>query len=131
MVKYARESFFINIDGILDYYSTLNQKGFWKLVKKLLKDNKNTPIPPLIDPLTQQIETQDIHKANILNNYFVNVSTIDDHNVFVPNINQMCHSIIDRIPIIQDEIIDLINSLKLGKASGLDCISHQMLKKTS
>ena len=43
----------------------------------------------------------------------------------------MCHSIIDRIPIHQDEIIDLINSQKLGKASGLDCISHQMLKKTA
>jgi hypothetical protein len=86
MVKYERESFLF-----LDYYSTINQKGFLILVKKIPKDNKNTPIPPLID----QIETQDINKANILNDYFVNVSTIDDQNVLAPNINQMWHSIID------------------------------------
>jgi hypothetical protein len=66
-----------------------------------------------------------------LNNYFVNVSPIDDQNVLVPNINQICHSIIDRTLIHWDEIIDMINSLKLGKASVLDCIPHQMLKKYS
>jgi hypothetical protein len=64
----------------LDYYSTLIQKGFWNLFLKILKDNKNTPIPPFIDPLTQQIETQGINKATILNDYFINISTIDDQN---------------------------------------------------
>ena len=70
-------------------------------------------------------------KCNILNDYFVSVSTIDDTNNDVPEIELRTDATITDIPFQVDDIIDILMSLNVNKAVGNDAISHNMLTNTA
>ena len=52
MIKYAREKFIENVDIMIDKNST-NPKGYWKIMRMLVKGSFSTAIPPLYDPIKQ------------------------------------------------------------------------------
>ena len=132
MKKHARESYFMEVCGLIDQYAFNNQKDFWKLVKTLTKSSGTvTTIPPLINPIDSNIEVEDKRKADVLNRYFADISTINDSNVEIPDFPSRTDQTITNFNISQDEVVDVLNSLKLNKATGLDAISHQMLKNTA
>jgi hypothetical protein len=43
-------------------------KAFWSLVKKVMGNCRSTVIPPLINPVTNDIVVNESDKANVLNN---------------------------------------------------------------
>ena len=59
------------------------------------------------------------------------MSTIDDANVNLPNFELRTNNALSNINILQSEVIDILNLLKVNKAIGPDGISHRMLKYTS
>ena len=59
------------------------------------------------------------------------MSTIDDANVNLPNFELRTINTLSNINILQSEVIDILNLLKVNKATGPDGISHRMLKYTS
>ena len=88
-----------------------------------------TAIPPIVDSNISNIAIEDADKANLLNNYFASIPTIIDSDD-LPDFNTRTDSEIMGFEPTQGKIIDIIQSLKINKASGLDTISHHMLKQT-
>ncbi|CAG2191686.1 unnamed protein product [Mytilus edulis] len=92
---------------------------------------RSTSIPPLINPNTNEISVGEKEKADLLNSYFCNISTSSDDGVTPPDLPLRTQHSLDIDEITEDEIKDILKSLEIGKASGEDCISHQMLKYTA
>ncbi|CAG2213884.1 unnamed protein product [Mytilus edulis] len=63
--------------------------------------------------------------------YFCNMSTSSADGVAPPDLPLRTQHSLDIDEITEDEIKDILKSLEIGKASGEDCISHQMLKYTA
>ena len=70
-------------------------------------------------------------KANVLNDYFSFVSTIDDNEVPLPHFENRTQSILSETNINNSEVIDILKTLKVNKATGPDGISHRLLKNTA
>ncbi len=74
MKKYARESFYNDIEfNLTDAFSN-DKKYFWKLVRFFVKENKaSNTIPTLKDTVgnSENLYYSDLDKANCLNNFFV------------------------------------------------------------
>ena len=129
--KAAKQSFFLDVHGLIDQYSLNNGKDFWKLAKTLIKSTgTSTSIPPLLNMTTGNIEVEDKDKSNLLNNYFASISTVDDDGSDVPHCDCRTDHNLSSIHITEEDIIDIIKSLNIKKASGIDEISHLMLRNT-
>ena len=74
--------------------------------------------------------SDDYEKACLLNNYFCSISTLNDSNTSKPDFPLRTNATLDFFQITPSKVLDILQILKLGKASGLDSISHHMLKKT-
>ncbi|XP_053398508.1 uncharacterized protein LOC128556837 [Mercenaria mercenaria] len=131
MKQYARQNFFENVNGIIDNFMTNDPKSYWKLIGKLTKTSGKTGrIPPLIDSNSSEVIVDDKCKASLLNNYFCSISTINDNDKNVPVFEKRTNATFSDLEVSSDEICDVLKNLKLGKASGKDTISHQMLRGT-
>ena len=132
MIKYACEQFLLSADEIVDSLSKSDTKSYWSLIKKLLKGSgSNYLIPPLHDNETNELLFNDKDKANLLNKYFCSISTVDDNNIDPPNIPNRTEATLTHLNIREEDVKDILKSLKIGKASGDDSISHQMLRGTA
>ncbi len=132
MKKYAKESFFNNIEYTMSDLSSTNPRQYWKLVKMLVRDNysKCDTIPPLKNN-DQRFSITDEEKANTLNDYFVSISTVDASNTILPDFVPKTNAAIGNLIISEQEITDVLTNLVVNKANGPDEISHRMLKETS
>ena len=90
----------------------------------------NTVLPPLINPVTHDIVVNESDKANVLNNYFCSISSTAN-NIDPSNLPRRTPFSLDVDDIHDDDVKDILKSLQIGKASGGDFISHQMLKNTA
>jgi len=61
-------------------------------------------------------------KAQLLNDYFCSISSINDTNKQVSDVADRTDQVFDSLEVASDEIYDVIKILKLGKASGADSI---------
>ncbi|KAK3099985.1 hypothetical protein FSP39_012969 [Pinctada imbricata] len=130
--KSIKQSFYQNVDDLVDTLAAQNSKGYWKLIKSLTQSSgKQVIIPPLIDPETLELETDDELKAELLNKYFVSISQIDDTDAEIPEVDLKTDSTLSHIEINPGDVTDILKILKLGKANGVDEISHHMLKYTA
>ena len=93
--------------------------------KKFLNETKNHNPHPLQDKWSVPYE-----KACLRNNYLCSISTLNDSNTSKPDFPLRTNTTIDLFQITPGKVLHILQVLKLGKASDLDSISHQMLKKT-
>ena len=106
------------------------RKTFWQLMGRFSgKQSKTSIIPPLETPNDSYAFT-DLEKANLLNDYFCSISTIDDSNINLPEFNIRTESLLLNVNTETSEVIDILSNLQLNKAIGPDGISHRMLKHT-
>jgi hypothetical protein len=129
MIIHAKEQFYLNANGLLDENSN-NPKAFWSLVQKVMGNCRSTVIPPLINPVTNDIVVNESDKANVLNNYFCYISSTSN-NIDPPSLPRRTPFSLDVDEINDEDVKDILKSLQIGKASGGDFISHQMLKNTA
>ena len=78
-----------------------------------------------------RVAFSDQEKAQVLNDHFSAISTIDDTNVNLPEFSLKCVSILSDIVITVNDVFDVLSTLDIGKAVGPDKISHRMLKATA
>ena len=126
MIIHAKEQFYLNANGLLDENSN-NSKAFWSLVQNVMGNYRSTVIPPLINPVANHIVANESDKANVLNNYFCYISSTAN-NIDPPSLPQPTPFSLDVDDINDDDVKDILKSLQIGKESGGDFISHQMLK---
>ena len=127
MIKFAKQKFFENIDTIIDNNNN-NPKTYWKIMKMLIKGTTSTTIPPLLNPVDESITDDNSLKCEILNNYFVSITNLEETDKNLPYFENKTNSFLNNISITREDIIDVIQSVGLNKASGPDGISHRMLK---
>ena len=65
-------------------------------------------------------------KANLLNKYFCSISCVDNTNHVPPDIPLRTDALLSNIYITEDDVKDILQTLKIGKACGDDGITHQM-----
>ena len=74
--------------------------------------------------------TDDLDKANILNNYFSTVFTKEDTSN-LPSMEDSTYSTIDSLNLTVDGVSNLLHNLEVHKACGPDGISPRLLKETA
>ena len=77
-----------------------------------------------------RIITDDLEKSNVLNRYFCSIQTVDDSNIELPKFISRTDASFQSPTITETDVSDILGNLKLGKATGCDRISHNMLKAT-
>lgn len=70
----------------------------------------------------------DKEKVECLNDNFCSISSAPNVQPELPDLMQKINSKLESITITEDEIIDILKSLNIRKASGPDLISNRMLK---
>ena len=106
-----------------------SNKDWWKLVKQLSNFNiKSNKITALVDD-DDNLVTDDLEKADLLNNFFTSQSTIDDSNGILPiYINETVNEL-ENIVISENDVCDILKLLDTTKAVGHDHISPRLLKE--
>ena len=101
----------------------LKAKTFWKLSKKILGDESENSIPPLRENNT--LVPDDTDKANIYNDYFTSLSSLDPKQ---PEFNCSIESRIEHISTNELEVYRLLTKLNQHKSTGPDDIGNLTLK---
>ena len=76
----------------------------------------------------EEVVYEDDEKCELLNQYFSFISSLEDANVPLPDIEHKTNNFLRDIVITTDEIVDIIKILNPNKASGPDIIRTKMLK---
>ncbi|MCG8077918.1 MAG: reverse transcriptase family protein, partial [Candidatus Thiodiazotropha taylori] len=107
--------------------STLKPKDYWKTLKQFIKPHQSTSLPPLVNNDT--VLEDDTDKANILNDYFAQQTTLDETNASLPATPLYDVNTLNSIVTTADEIQSILKSLPVGKAAGPDSISNRLLNE--
>ena len=130
--KHAKELFYSNLEDNLTDTMSNNKQDFWKIVRHFVKENKSSgSIPPLV--ITNENDETSMHvtdreKVECLNEYFTSISTLSQDQPALPNLIPKTDAKLDQIIISEQEVIDMLETLNVNKASGPDGISNKMMK---
>ena len=108
----------------------VNPKKWWSLLKSVYSNSElNETIPPLTDG--DRIITDAKEKAQLLNEFFVSASTIDESKGTLPDTPHLLNNpdMLENIIITEKDVEDQIKVLDCNKAFGPDEISPYFLKK--
>ena len=129
MKTFAEENCINNIDNIISNHDTSSSsKTFWRIMGRFMgKSNTSTNIPHLhIGDNKFAFSNQE--KTDALNKFFISVYDIEEANILLPNFNRRTESVLSRTRVSEFEVKDILNTLKVNKATGPDGISNRMLK---
>ena len=84
-------------------------------------------IPPLI--VNGNIYSDNTDKANMLNDYFTEYSSLDDRNANLPADLNIPGFSLNSISITAKEVESVLKALQSGKASGPDVLTNRILKE--
>ncbi len=106
-----------------------NSSKWWKTVKRLccFKKTSNTiaPIANKDGILVYDAES----KADIFNEFYAGVSTMEGFNDEIPSNNIASGPLLSTINILQNDVYELLSKLDTTKATGPDNIGNLLLKK--
>jgi len=128
LLRNSKNEYFNNIARKLKS-SDLCAKDWWKTLRTFIPTNTSSSIPPLLDEQTRNLVANNSCKADMLNRYFASQCSIDESNHDLPPMSNSNDNSLQYIHITQEEVIDSIKCLKLGKASGPDGIDNRILKE--
>ena len=105
---------------------------YWRTVKQLLKNSSPTySFPPIcVHEHDTVYKFEDQEKAQLLNDYFCSIASLDNDNKDIPYMTDRGPGILTEINVTEQDIDDIISCLDPQKASGPDDISHRMLIAT-
>ena len=104
-------------------------KDWWKTLKHFIKPDQTNTIPPLHKD--GQTYSDDIDKANMFNNFFIEQTLLDDSQANLPETLTIPDQNLDSLSVTPDEVKQVLKSLPLGKAAGPDLINNRILKELS
>ena len=108
--------------------SKQNPQQYHQILKQMIGRERTLTLPPMLDERNEICENS-LDKANLLNDFFANQSrtTVSEHVVPHCLVNREVPSLSD-ITVNEDEVFDVLKTLKVNKACGPDGISNKLLK---
>ena len=108
-------------------------KEWWRLCKSVsFQKSQEHTIPPLLH--NDQNIYDNEHKSHAINEYFASISNVDTNNIQIDtHLSDQTHqspSTLENIEITQQDVHDIILTLKIHKACGIDGISHRLLHES-
>ena len=97
---------------------------WWKTLKTFIKPSQFSSIPPI-----KVNGTINSDKANILNDYFTEQSSLDDSNATLPEDLDHPDFTLNSISVTANEVEAVLKSLQIGKVAGPDAINNRILQK--
>ena len=129
MIRESKKTLNETIENKLNS-NTLTSRDWWSTLNSVISPTNSSSIPPLGN--NGQTYTDNLDKANLLNNYFREQTLINDDNVNVPDVAY--YDIVNELSSIiltPAEIEIVLKSLSVGKAVGPDGISNKILRELS
>ena len=125
--KEAKTKFNENMTEKLQNNKTAD-KAYWKLLKTNYANERDQNIPTLVDD--DEIFCDPQEKTNLLNIFFCEKSTLPppDQNQTVPVLPPLTRNKISDIVCSPQEVMNILKSLDVTKATGSDKISNNILK---
>ena len=108
-------------------------KEWWRLCKSVsFQKSQEHTIPPLLH--NDQLIYDNELKAHAINEYFASISNVDTNSIQIDtHLSHQTHqspSTLENIEITQQDVHDIILTLKIHKACGIDGISHRLLHES-
>ena len=129
MIRESKKSLNETIENKLNS-NTLTSRDWWSTLKSVISPTNSSSIPQLEN--NGQTYSDNLDKANLLNNYFREQTLINDDNVKVPDVaNYDIVNELNSIILTPAEIEVILKSLPVGKAVGPDGISNKILRELS
>lgn len=108
----------------------ISPRCWWNTTKSLLGVNKKTPIPALLDS-NNTLVNDDKSKAGILNDLFLQYSRINTDNAHLPPPEPLTDTSLETVSLAEEEVLALLKTINISKATGPDKISPRMLKEAA
>ena len=105
----------------------LSSSDYWKTLKSFINSSNSTAIPPLLHDDTYY--SDNVAKANFLNDFFVEQTVIDENNASLPAPIFPEDACLNTVSVTPEEVKSVLQTLKLGKSSGPDNINNRILKE--
>ena len=108
----------------------LSSKVYWNTLKSFIKPGQSSlGIPPLHQNGCYVLDSTE--KANLLNNYFVQQTALDERSATIPVMVNIIGPTFTDINFSPFEVKSVLESFQLGKSSGPDGINNRILKELS
>ena len=129
-IRQSMRSYFLKLNHKLDE-KDLNPKQWWKLSKSVLGNKIHPDIPPLID--NNNVISCITEKCDIFNTYFASQCKIlpDLDAPPLPNFSFRTDARLHNISVNEDDVKNVLSSLRLSSASGPDNIGNILLKNSA
>ena len=124
-IEKSKQNYLLNLSSKLADNCT-GQKSYWKIVNNLLNKCKIPRIPPLL--VSAKFITSCKEKATLFNNFFVAQCQPFQNTSKLPDFFLLTAAKLDSSVITNEQITNLLTSLKVNKAHGPDDISVHMIK---
>ena len=125
MVRDAKKSYMSKLQNTLAD-PNLPSKSWYKIANDITQmKNKSNPPSPLLHNGEPNIHPLD--KAQVLNNHFANISTINNEKEVTENLNLPNHSLTS-ILITEQDVKDQLTNLNCNKPGGPDEIMPKLIK---
>ena len=128
MAKEAKNAYEVKTESILCNTAT-KPKQWWSVLKREIKGSKKSEIPSIVHG------TDNIHdnskKAEGVNNYFIQQSTVDDNDMILPPLADHDYPDIEDLLITSDQVKNILSTLDCSKWTGCDQIGNRLLKKAA
>ena len=129
MIRESKKAFHDNIANKLKSDS-LSSKQWWTILKSFISPYSKSSIPPL--EADGVVYSDEMEKANVLNDFFRDQTLLDDQNAILPNIpSYPVNSTLDSIIVTPEEVSTVLLSLPLGKSAGPDGINNRILREVA
>ena len=125
MLRSSKREYFEKMANKLNTNVT-SSRDWWKILKNFITTTKISNIPPMKS--NNEFFTEDKDKAKLLNNYFKTQSSLNDDGKILPQVNKINANDLSVIMTSPDEVKSVLETLKIGKASGSDYINNYGLK---
>ena len=104
-----------------------NTKQWWSTVKSMLGRGADDSYPPMNNNGTYV--TDNIDKASLFNSFFLKHCKLDTSKAQLPDLHYKTDLRVSDIIVNENEVLDQIKCLDIGKSTGHDGISPRMLKE--
>ena len=108
----------------------LSSKDWWSTLKAFISPHTHSDIPPLES--NGNVYTNEIDKANLLNDHFQSQTILNEQNAILPPLPPPAyHTQLNSIILTPLEVESTLQTLKVGKASGPNGLNNRILRELS